>query len=88
MANSRQAKKRARQSLTRFKVNHSRMVRIRTFTRRVEEAIAKGDAEVATLALRKAQSEMMRGIHRGLLHKNTVSRKVSRLNTRIKAILA
>jgi small subunit ribosomal protein S20 len=83
MANSPQAKKRARQNERRFDVNKARRSRIRTFLRKVEEAIASGDKEAATAALRQAQPELMRGVTRGVLHKNTVSRKISRLSARV-----
>ena len=86
MANSPQAKKRARQNEKRFDVNKARRSRIRTFLRKVEEAIASGDKEAATAALRAAQPELMRGVTKGILHKNTVSRKISRLSARVKAI--
>ena len=86
MANSPQAKKRARQNERRFAVNKARRSRIRTFLRRVEEAIASGDKSVAAEALRSAQPELMRGVTRGVLHKNTASRKISRLSARVKAI--
>jgi len=86
MANSPQAKKRARQNLARFTVNKARRSRIRTFLRKVEEAIASGDKEAATAALRAAQPELMRGVTKGVFHKNTASRKMSRLSSRVKAI--
>ncbi len=86
MANSPQAKKRARQNERRFAINKARRSRIRTFLRKVEEAIASGDKEAATTALRTAQPELMRGVTRGVLHKNTAARKVSRLNARVKAL--
>lgn len=86
MANSPQAKKRARQIERRTAVNKARKSRIRTFLRTVEEAIASGDKEAATAALRAAQPELMRGVSRGIFHKNTASRKVSRLAARVKAI--
>ena len=86
MANSPQAKKRARQSERRYEINKARRSRIRTFLRKVEEAIESGDKDAAASALRAAQPELMRGVSRGVYHKNTVSRKVSRLNARVKAI--
>ncbi len=86
MANSPQAKKRARQNEKRFAVNKARRSRIRTFLRKVEEAIASGDKEAATAALRVAQPELMRGVTKGVYHKNTASRKISRLAARVKAI--
>ena len=86
MANSPQAKKRARQNERRFAVNKARRSRIRTFLRRVEEAIESGDQAAAAAALKAAQPELMRGVSRGVLHKNTVARKVSRLNARVKSL--
>jgi len=86
MANSPQAKKRARQNARRLDVNKARRSRIRTFLRKVEEAIASGDKDAAAAALREAQPELMRGVTKGVYHKNTASRKMSRLAARVKAI--
>ena len=86
MANTPQSKKRARQTLRRTAVNKARRSRIRTFIRKVEEAIASGDKDAAAAALRAAQPEIMRGVTKGVLHKNTASRKVSRLAQRVKAL--
>ena len=86
MASAPQTKKRARQNEARFQINKARRSRIRTYLRKVEEAIASGDKEAATAALRAAQPELMRGVTKGVLHKNTASRKVSRLSSRVKAI--
>lgn len=86
MANSPGSKKRARQADRRRAINKSRKSRIRTFLRRVEEAITGGDADQAREALRRAQPEMMRGVTKGILHKNTVARKISRLSARVKAL--
>ena len=86
MANSPQAKKRARQIERRTAVNKARKSRIRTFLRAVEESIASGDKAAATAALRAAQPELMRGVTKGIFHKNTASRKVSRLASRVKAL--
>ena len=86
MANSPQAKKRARQIERRTAVNKARKSRIRTFLRAVEEAIASGDKAAATAARRAAQPELMRGVTKGIFHKNTASRKVSRLASRVKAL--
>lgn len=88
MANSPQAKKRVRQIERRTAVNKSRKSRIRTFIRKVEEAIASGDQSVALAALKAAQPEIMRGASKGVLHKNTASRKISRLHGRVKALSA
>ncbi len=86
MANSPQAKKRARQNERRFAINKARRSRIRTFLRKVEEAIASGDKAAAEAALRAAQPELMRGVTKGVLHKNTAARKMSRLSARVKAL--
>ncbi len=86
MANSPQSKKRARQADARTEVNKARRSRIRTFLRRVEEAITSGDRDAAATALRSAQPELMRGVTKGVFHKNTASRKISRLSARVKAI--
>lgn len=86
MANSPQAKKRARQNIKRYAVNKARRSRIRTFIRKVEEAIASGDSSAAQDALRAAQPELMRGVTKGVFHKNTASRKMSRLAARVKAL--
>lgn len=86
MANTIQSKKRARQNEKRFAVNKARRSRIRTYLRKVEEAIASGDKEAAVSALRAAQPELMRGVTKGVFHKNTASRKISRLSSRVKAL--
>jgi small subunit ribosomal protein S20 len=88
MANTPQSKKRARQNERRYEVNKARRSRIRTYLRKVEEAIATGDASVAAAALRDAQPELMRGVTKGVLHKNTVARKMSRMSARVKALSA
>ncbi|WP_050526117.1 30S ribosomal protein S20 [Pseudorhodobacter aquimaris] len=86
MANTTQSKKRARQADARHDINKARRSRIRTFLRKVEEAITAGDHDVAAEALRVAQPELARGVSKGVLHKNTVSRKISRLSSRVKAL--
>ena len=86
MANNPSAKKRIRQTPRRTEVNRRRIGRIRTSLRKVEEAISSGDKEKATAAFREAQPNMMRGARRGMIHRNTVSRKLSRLSARIKAM--
>jgi small subunit ribosomal protein S20 len=86
MANTPQSKKRARQSETRYAVNKARRSRIRTFLRKVEEALASGDQTAAAEALKVAQPELARGITKGVLHKNTVARKMSRLSSRVKSL--
>ena len=88
MANSPQAKKRARTAERRTEINKNRRTRIKTFIRRVEEAIAGGDQTVAATALQNAQPEIMRGVTKGIWHKSTASRKVSRLAARVKAMAA
>ncbi len=88
MANTPQSKKRARQSERRQDVNKARRSRIRTYLRKVEEAIASGNQEQAAAALKAAQPELARGVTKGVLHKNTVARKMSRLSARVKAISA
>ena len=87
MANTEQSKMRARQSEARYAVNKARRSRIRTFLRKVEEAIASGDPVAAAEALKNAQPELARGVSKGVLHKNTVSRKISRLASRVKAVV-
>jgi len=88
MANSPQAKKRARTNERRAEINKNRRTRIKTFIRRVEEAITGGDQSVAATALKNAQPEIMRGVTKGIWHKSTASRKVSRLAARVKAMAA
>lgn len=88
MANSPQAEKRARQAAARFDINKARRSRVRTFLRKFEEAAAAGDAAVAKAALQTAESELMRAVSKGLVHKNTASRKISRLAARVKALNA
>lgn len=84
MANTKSAKKMVRKIERKTAVNTSRRSRIRTFIRKVEEAIAGGDKEAAKAALHAAEPEIMRGVTNGVLHKNTGSRKVSRLAGRVK----
>jgi small subunit ribosomal protein S20 len=86
MANTPQSKKRASQNEKRYAVNKARRSRIRTFVRKVEEAIASGNPDAASTALQAAQPELMRGVTKGVLHKNTVARKISRLSSRVKAL--
>lgn len=88
MANTAQSKKRARQAEARQDVNKARRSRIRTFLRKVEEALTAGNADAAATALAAAQPELMRGVTKGVLHKNTASRKMSRLTSRVKALAA
>ena len=86
MANTSSAKKATRKMAARTDVNTTRRSRMRTFVRKVEEAIAAGDKAVADEAFKAAQPEVMRAAARGILHKNTASRKMSRLSSRIKAL--
>lgn len=83
MPNIASAKKRVRRTAKRTAINHSRKSRIRNFTRKVEEALAKGDKTAAQAALKAAEPEIMRGVSKGVVHKNAGSRKVSRLTKRI-----
>ena len=85
MANHKSAKKRIRRNANRAEINKSRISRIRTFIKRVETALSSGDKEAAQVALKEAQPELMRGVSKGVLHKNTASRKMSRLSARVKA---
>ena len=86
MAHHESAKKRIRTNARRADVNSSRTNRIRTHVKRVEAAIASGDKATAQAEFKLAQPEMQRGTTRGVLHRNTVARKLSRLSTRIKAM--
>jgi small subunit ribosomal protein S20 len=86
MANIQSAKKRVRRNARRTVINHARMGRIRTFIKRVETAIEGGDKDAAQQALKAAQPEIMRGVTKGVLHRNTASRKVSRMSARVKAL--
>ena len=86
MANTPQAKKRIRRNTRRADINNARISRIRTFVKAVESALASGDKAGAAQALRNAQPEMARGVARGVIHKNTASRKFSRLAKRVAAL--
>jgi small subunit ribosomal protein S20 len=86
MANSPSSKKRALQAARRADINKARRSRMRTFIRKVEEAITSGDPTAAAAALRDAQPEIMRNVSRGVVHKNTASRKISRLAGRVQAL--
>ena len=86
MANHKSAKKRIRRNQARAEINKSRISRIRTFIKKVESAIGTGDVAAAKLALKEAQPEIMRGVSKGVLHKNTASRKMSRLAASVKKI--
>ena len=86
MANTPQAKKRIRRKANRAAINGARVSRIRTFIKAVESAIASGKKDDAAEALKKAQPEMARGVARGVMHKNTASRKFSRLTKRVASL--
>ncbi|MBT5186310.1 MAG: 30S ribosomal protein S20 [Kordiimonadaceae bacterium] len=86
MANTLQAKKRVRRNANRELINKARRSRIRTYVKKVELAVEAGNADEAKVALRAAQPELMRGVTKGVLHKKTASRKVSRLAKRVKAL--
>lgn len=86
MANTTSAKKATRKIARRTAINKNRRSRVRTYLRKVEEAIASGDKSAAEAALKAAQPELMRAAGKGVLHRNTASRKVSRLAGRVKSI--
>ena len=86
MANTPQAKKRIRRNQARAEINGARVSRIRTFIKKVESAIEGGDKDAAKTALSNAQPELARGVARGVIHKNTASRKMSRLSKRVAAL--
>jgi small subunit ribosomal protein S20 len=88
MANTDSARKRIRQNIVRTARNTARKSRMRTFIKKVETAIAGGDHEAARAALREAQPEMQRASGKGVIHKNTVARKLSRMSSRIKQLAA
>ena len=88
MANTTSAKKATRKIARRTAINKARRSRVRGFIRKVEEAIASGDASVAQEALKVAQPELHRAASKGVLHSNTASRKISRLAQRVKALSA
>lgn len=86
MANTSSAKKNVRKMARKTAVNKSRRSSVRTFLRRVEDAITAGDKTAANEALKNAEPALMRAVSKGVYHKNTASRKISRLNKRVKAI--
>jgi small subunit ribosomal protein S20 len=86
MANTPQAKKRIRRNARRTEINGARVSRIRTFVKAVEAALASGDKAQAEEAIRRVQPELMRGVSKGVVHKNTASRKFSRLSKRVAAL--
>lgn len=86
MANHASAKQRIRRNDRRSEINGARVGRIRSFVKKIETAIASGDKNAARDALKSAQPEMQRGVSAGVMHRNTVARRISRLNARIKAM--
>ena len=86
MANTPGAKKAIRKIARRTEVNKARRSRVRTYLRKFEEAVSSGDAKAATTAFADAQSELMRAVRKGVVHKNTGARKVSRLAARLRAL--
>lgn len=86
MANTSSAKKATRKIAARTAVNKNRRSRVRSFVRKVEEALASGDKAAAEAALKAAQPELARAATKGILHRNTASRKVSRLTLRVRAL--
>ena len=86
MANTTSAKKATRKIARRTEVNKARRSRMRTFLRKVEEAIATGDQAAAAAALKAAQPELQRAASKGIVHRNTASRKISRLASRVKSL--
>ena len=83
MPNIASSKKRVRTTAKRSAINTARKTRVRGFIRKVEEALAKGDKTAAQAAMKAAEPEIMRGVSKGILHKNTGARKVSRLSKRV-----
>lgn len=83
MAQHQSAMKRIRRDARQTLLNHSRLARLRTFIKKVEMAISSGDKSTAQEALKVAQPEVMRGVTKGVLHRNTAARKISRLNARV-----
>ena len=88
MANTASAKKAARKTVRRTAINRIRVGRVRTYVRKVEEALAAKDKAAATAAFKEAEPQLMRAASKGVIHKNTASRKVSRLAARVKALSA
>jgi len=86
MANTPQARKRIRRNQRRTDINTNRVSRIRTFVKKVEAALEGGDKAAAAEALKAAQPELARGVAKGVLHKNTAARKLSRLTKRVAAL--
>jgi small subunit ribosomal protein S20 len=88
MAHHPSAKKRIRQTAKRTAINRSRLNRIRTFIKKVEQAVASGDPDSARQALRAAEPEIRRGVNKGVLKLNTASRRISRLSKKVNQVAA
>ena len=86
MAHHKSAEKRIRRNAKRYQINHARKSRMRTFVKKVESAIQRGDKAAAQEALKQAEPELARGVNKGVIHRNTKARKISRLNQRVKAL--
>ncbi len=86
MAHHQSAKKRIRRNAKRAEINRTRVSRVRTFVKKVEQAISKGDKDAAQAAFKVAEPELRRGASKGTMHANTAARKISRLNARIKSL--
>jgi small subunit ribosomal protein S20 len=86
MAHHKSAEKRIRRNAKRYQINHARKSRIRTFVKKVESAIQRGDKAAAQEALKQAEPELARGVNKGVIHRNTTARKISRLSQRVKAL--
>ncbi len=86
MAHHKSAKKRIRQTVRRTETNRNRVSRIRTFVKKFELAAASGDKDAAGAALRAAMPELQRGVQRGVIHRNTAARKISRMSARLKSL--
>ena len=86
MPNKASAKKRLRQTVKKATENKNRKTRIKTFVKKVEQAIVQGDQPAANEVLSAAQAEIMRGVTKGVIHKNSASRKISRLNSKVKGL--
>ena len=86
MANIKSARKRTRRNARRADINGARRGRVRTYVKKVEAALADNDREAAEAALKEAQPELMRGVGKGILHRNTAARKIARLNARLKTL--
>ncbi len=86
MAHHKSAKKRFRQTVRRTETNRNRISRIRTFVKKFELAAVSGDKDAAQAALRAAMPELQRGVNRGVIHRNTAARKISRMSARVKAL--